>query len=326
VEEEILTANLPTTSRAYWFPYGCRSNGGGSIPRHGSSSAVPGATARPGVHTPWSPRSVHPSASAQLIADSCGVHPGHRSAPHRPGVDARTIAAWRRTARILGCAGPSRPPPPTPCVVCTLRTRTVHRPGRRAVVSVRPCCPPSGRGVRTAVRDHLQRPPAMSGLRLERALTLRCQPSSVQGRTGPPSAVDTAPDAPVSTADRCSPPSAHLRWLLVRRSSGQRATVPPPARPAGATGSCRRPRVCCRSVASGGDPGEVDPARRPPPARPGAQRHGQIGGKDQLAGLPVRVAGDQLVQQAPGGLGDTRMQQRPRHHHQHPTRPVASLI
>jgi hypothetical protein len=51
---------------------------------------------------------------------------------------------------------------------------------------------------------------------------------------------------------------------------------------------------------------------------PGAQFHGQVGHEHQLLWLPVGVAGHQLVQQGAVWLGDGRVQQRGRGHHQHP--------
>ena len=45
---------------------------------------------------------------------------------------------------------------------------------------------------------------------------------------------------------------------------------------------------------------------------PGAQLTGQVGHKHQLTGLPLGVAGEQLVDQAAGRLGNPRVQQRGR--------------
>ena len=45
---------------------------------------------------------------------------------------------------------------------------------------------------------------------------------------------------------------------------------------------------------------------------PGAQLTGEVGDKHQLTGLPLGVAGEQLVDQAAGWLGTTRVQQRGR--------------
>jgi hypothetical protein len=61
----------------------------------------------------------------------------------------------------------------------------------------------------------------------------------------------------------------------------------------------------------------VDPDLGPGVGRPGAQLHGEVGEEHQLAGYPVGVAGQQLVQRGAVRLRHTWMQQRGRRHHQH---------
>jgi hypothetical protein len=76
----------------------------------------------------------------------------------------------------------------------------------------------------------------------------------------------------------------------------------------------------------GGHVLEVDPERGPAFLGPDAQLHGQVGGEDQLAGLPVGMPGRQLIDQAAGGLGHGRVQQPAGRHYQHPTRPIFMLL
>ena len=54
----------------------------------------------------------------------------------------------------------------------------------------------------------------------------------------------------------------------------------------------------------------VDTDLRPGVLGPGAQLTGEVGHKHQLTRLSFGVAGEQLVDQAAGRLGNTRMQQR----------------
>jgi hypothetical protein len=58
-----------------------------------------------------------------------------------------------------------------------------------------------------------------------------------------------------------------------------------------------------------GDLVGVDADLRPGVGGPGAQLTGQVGHKHQLPGFPFGVAGEQLVDQAPGRPGNPRMQQ-----------------
>lgn len=66
-----------------------------------------------------------------------------------------------------------------------------------------------------------------------------------------------------------------------------------------------------------GDCGWVDADRRPGALGPGAQLAGQVGQEQQLVGLPVGMAGEQLIHRAAGRLGDRRVEERGRADHQH---------
>jgi hypothetical protein len=61
----------------------------------------------------------------------------------------------------------------------------------------------------------------------------------------------------------------------------------------------------------------VDSHLDPGVGRPGAQLYGEVGEEHQLAGCPVGVAGQQLVQHGAVRLGDSRVQQGGRRQHQH---------
>jgi hypothetical protein len=68
----------------------------------------------------------------------------------------------------------------------------------------------------------------------------------------------------------------------------------------------------------------VDPDLGPGVGEPAAQLHGEVGKEHQLAGCPVGVAGDQLIQHRPVRLRDAGVQQRGWLHHQHTGRLVVA--